>query len=83
MSGLFRGGLEVTAVHNHLNEMSPHVMYMHYAGHGDAVQLARALRQALARRARRRSAPAPTPPARRRADARHQADRAGPRSLGS
>ena len=47
MSGLFAGGLEVTAVHNHLNEMSPHVMYMHYEGHGDAAQLARALRQAL------------------------------------
>ncbi len=47
MSGLFGGGLEVTAVHNHLNEMSPHVMYMHYEGHGDAVQLAKALRQAL------------------------------------
>jgi hypothetical protein len=47
MSGLLNGGLEVTAVHNHLNEMSPHVMYMHYAGHGDAVQLAKALRQAL------------------------------------
>jgi hypothetical protein len=47
MSGLFSGGLDVTAVHNHLNEMSPHVMYMHYAGHGDAVQMAKALRQAL------------------------------------
>jgi Domain of Unknown Function (DUF1259) len=47
MSGLFAGGLAVTAVHNHLNEMSPHVMYMHYQGLGDAVQLARALRQAL------------------------------------
>src|SRR5215467_6566226 len=47
MSSLFSGGLDVTAVHNHLNEMSPHVMYMHYAGHGDAVQLAKALRQAL------------------------------------
>src|SRR5262247_1099690 len=47
MSGLFAGGLEVTAVHNHLNEMSPHVMYVHYSGHGDAVQMARALRQAL------------------------------------
>jgi Domain of Unknown Function (DUF1259) len=47
MSGLFAGGIEVTAVHNHLNEMSPHVMYMHYSGHGDAVPLARALRQAL------------------------------------
>src|SRR3977135_4176522 len=36
MSGLFAGGLEVTAVHNHLNEISPHVLYMHYSGHGDA-----------------------------------------------
>ena len=47
MSGLFANGLEVTAVHNHLNEMTPHVMYMHYEGHGDVVQLAKALRQAL------------------------------------
>src|ERR1043166_176338 len=47
MAGLFRGGLEVTAVHNHLNEMSPHVMYMHYEGRGDAVKLVTALRQAL------------------------------------
>src|SRR5437660_6922491 len=47
MSGLFSRGLEVTAIHNHLNEMSPHVMYMHYTGHGDAVQMAKALRQAL------------------------------------
>jgi hypothetical protein len=47
MAGLFRGGLEVTAVHNHLNEISPHVMYMHYEGHGEAVKLATALRQAL------------------------------------
>jgi len=47
MSGLFAGGLEVTAVHNHLNEMTPHVMYMHYSGHGDALHMARALRQAL------------------------------------
>jgi uncharacterized protein DUF1259 len=47
MSGLFSNGLEITALHNHLNEMAPHVMYMHYTGHGDAVQLAKALRQAL------------------------------------
>jgi hypothetical protein len=47
MSGLFGNGLDVTAVHNHLNEMSPHVMYMHYSGHGDAVQLATSLREAL------------------------------------
>jgi len=47
MSGLLSNGLEVTAVHNHLNEISPHVMYVHYSGHGDALQLARGLRQAL------------------------------------
>ena len=47
MAGLFRNGLEVTAVHNHLNEITPHVMYMHYEGHGEAAQLARGLRQAL------------------------------------
>src|SRR5262249_57983753 len=47
MAGLFAGGLEVTAVHNHLNEISPHVMYMHYGGHRDAVQMAPAPCQAL------------------------------------
>ena len=62
MSGLFSGGLEVTAVHNHLNEMSPHVMYMHYEGHGNAVQLAKALRQALSSSATPLGTP-PTPPA--------------------
>jgi hypothetical protein len=59
MSQLFNGGLEVTAVHNHLNEMSPHVMYMHYEGHGDAAQLATALRQALSASATPLGAPAP------------------------
>jgi len=48
MSALLSGGLEVTAVHNHVNDVSPHVLYMHYGGHGDGVQLAKALRQALA-----------------------------------
>src|SRR5882672_11390055 len=63
MSGLFAGGLEVTAVHNHLNEMSPHVMYMHYEGHGDAVQLAKALRQGLSASATPLGASAPSAPA--------------------
>jgi len=47
MAGLVTKGLAVTALHNHLNEMSPHVMYMHYSGRGDAVQLATSLREAL------------------------------------
>jgi Domain of Unknown Function (DUF1259) len=59
MAGLFAGGLAVTAIHNHLNEMSPHVMYMHYEGRGDAVQLAKALRQALAASATPLGGPAP------------------------
>jgi Domain of Unknown Function (DUF1259) len=47
MSRLLQKGILVTAVHNHLNEISPHVMYMHYSGHGEAQQLAAALHEAL------------------------------------
>ena len=47
MARLLAKGIAVTALHNHLNEMSPHVMYMHYSGHGDAVQLATSLHEAL------------------------------------
>src|SRR5947209_3947692 len=63
MSGLFAGGLEVTAIHNHLNEMSPHTMYMHFSGHGDAVQMAGALRQALSASATPLGSSAPPPAA--------------------
>ena len=58
-SGLLSGGLDVTAVHNHLNEMSPHVMYVHYEGHGDALQLAKSLRQALSASGTPLGSPAP------------------------
>ena len=62
MSGLFANGLDVTAVHNHLNDMSPHVMYMHYEGRGDAVQLAKGLRTALSASATPlATGPAPSP----------------------
>src|SRR5215207_8580181 len=47
MSGLFAAGLSITGIHNHLNEMAPHVMYMHYMGTGDPVALATGLAQAL------------------------------------
>lgn len=40
-------GFEISAVHNHLMEETPHVMYVHYAGHGPAAQLATSLRAAL------------------------------------
>jgi hypothetical protein len=41
-------GFEITAVHNHLAEETPHVMYLHYMGHGNASQFAGTLRAALA-----------------------------------
>ena len=63
MQGLFDQGFEVSALHNHLNNMSPHVMYMHYEGHGDALQLAQALHQALAPSATPLSPAVPPPPA--------------------
>lgn len=48
MSKLQQSGIEETALHNHLLGETPKVMYMHIAGHGDAVKLASALKSALA-----------------------------------
>lgn len=47
MAKLRSSGFEITAVHNHLMEETPKVLYMHYMGHGPAVQLATSLRAAL------------------------------------
>src|SRR5260221_10791969 len=47
MRKLIDGGIEVTALHNHLLRSSPAVMYMHFSGHGDPLKLATALREAL------------------------------------
>jgi hypothetical protein len=48
MDALQKGGIEQSALHNHLIGESPHVMYMHFDGHGDAAKLARTLHDALA-----------------------------------
>src|SRR5436305_2028993 len=48
MDVLQNGGIEQSALHNHLIGESPHVMYMHFDGHGDAAKLARTLHDALA-----------------------------------
>jgi hypothetical protein len=45
---LQKGGIEQSALHNHLIGELPRVMYMHFSGHGDAVALARTLHDALA-----------------------------------
>ena len=49
MSRLAEGGIEITALHNHLLRARPATMYMHVEGHGDPVGLARTLRAALER----------------------------------
>ena len=48
MKKLRDSGFEVTAVHNHLLDETPIVMYMHYMGEGNAKQLATSLHEALA-----------------------------------
>jgi len=48
MSKLLDGGIEITAVHNHLLRANPETFYMHIIGHGDPVQMADAIRSALA-----------------------------------
>jgi hypothetical protein len=48
MSALLDNGLEVTALHNHFFGETPRIFYMHVHGHGDAQDLARRLRPALA-----------------------------------
>jgi len=47
MKKLEEGGIEVTALHNHLLRNEPFTMYMHVSGHGDPVKLAGILRAAL------------------------------------
>src|SRR6516165_1893658 len=48
MTKLAAGGIDVTALHNHLLRNQPFTMYMHVLGHGDPVKLAAALHTALA-----------------------------------
>jgi hypothetical protein len=48
MEKLRAAGFEITAVHNHLLDETPRVIYMHYMGHGAAPELAASLRGALA-----------------------------------
>ncbi len=48
MKKLRAAGIDITAVHNHVLNETPRVIYMHYMGHGKAVELAKALHAALA-----------------------------------
>ena len=48
LSKLQQGGVEITALHNHVLGESPRVMYMHIHAMGDAVAIAKAIHDALA-----------------------------------
>jgi hypothetical protein len=45
---LQEGGIEITAIHNHLLHDSPHVLYMHIRAEGDPLKVAAAIHAAVA-----------------------------------
>ena len=47
MLKLIEGGIEITAVHNHLLRATPATFYMHVGGHGDPARMAAVIRDAL------------------------------------
>ena len=51
ISELQKGGVEQTALHNHVLAASPGTMYLHISGHGDEERIAAAIRAALGRTA--------------------------------
>jgi hypothetical protein len=61
VTALQAGGLEITAIHNHLLNETPHVAYIHFSGHGDGAALARGLKSALAK-TKTPAAPRPATP---------------------
>ena len=62
MSELLKGGIQITAVHNHLLRASQQTIYMHVLGRGDAARLAATVRAALALSHTPLQAPAAAPP---------------------
>jgi Domain of Unknown Function (DUF1259) len=63
MRKLAQGGIDVTAVHNHLLRSNPGTMYMHVMAMGDPVKLATAVHDALAASKTPFAAPAAAAPA--------------------
>jgi hypothetical protein len=47
MKALQDGGVEITAIHNHLIGESPKIIYLHIGGHGDPVKMAQTIKQAV------------------------------------
>ena len=62
MEELQSGGIQITALHNHLIGESPRVMYMHIHGMGNAVNLGKTIHNAIARTKTPEPSPASAPP---------------------
>src|SRR6267142_5105562 len=63
MTKLLNGGLDITAIHNHILRASPATFYMHVGGHGDPEKMAAVIRSALATSKTPFDPPAANPPA--------------------
>ncbi len=48
ISKLEQKGIALSALHNHLLHETPRIMYIHFIGHGDEVEMAKGIREALA-----------------------------------
>jgi hypothetical protein len=59
MKKLRASAFDITAVHNHVLNETPRVIYMHYMVHGKAAELAKSLRAALAESKTQLDKPAP------------------------
>ena len=63
MLKLIEGGLEITAVHNHLLGATPATFYLHVGGHGDPTKMAAVIHDALGTSKTPLTAPAAVGPA--------------------
>jgi hypothetical protein len=62
MAKLIENGIEITAVHNHVQRANPATFYMHIGGHGDPAKMAAAIRTAMAESKTPPAAPAAASP---------------------
>jgi hypothetical protein len=62
MQELQSGGIDITALHNHLIGETPRVMYMHIHGMGNAASLGKAIHSAIAKTKTPDASPAAAPP---------------------
>jgi hypothetical protein len=62
IDALQKGGVQQSALHNHLIGETPRVMYLHITAHGDASRIARAVHEALALTKTPLASPPPSAP---------------------